>query len=46
MTGTKTAIETNDTYVSLIEQDPVSGTKAPLKLGLKVNKEIAKKMAS
>jgi hypothetical protein len=45
-TGTETVIEANDTYASLIEQDPVSGTKDRAKLGLKVNTEIAKKLAS
>lgn len=39
-------IEAKDTYVSLIEQDTVSGTKAHVKLGLKANKEIAKNLES
>jgi hypothetical protein len=45
-TGTETVIEANDTYISLIEQYPVSGTNARVKFGLSDNKEIAKKLPS
>jgi alcohol dehydrogenase class IV len=44
--GTETAIDANDTYVSLIEKDPVSSANARAKLGLTANHEIAKQLAS
>jgi dsRNA-specific ribonuclease len=43
-TGTETIIDANDTYVSLTEQDPVSGNKARARLGRKANYEISKQL--